>query len=133
MCVQLFCDPMDCRLPSSSVHGILQARYWTGLPFPSPSPGDLSNPGIKLTSPALQADSLPLSPLGSPPLFLYHVYWIFFPPHHRTLTTGISQTYQSSFFFFFLMTSKIYLILGKLELEITQDHILMKLSALMHM
>ena len=29
--------------------------------------------------------------------------------------------------------SKIYLILGKLELEITQDHILMKLSALMHM
>ena len=80
MCVQLFCDPMDCRPPSSSVHGILQARYWTELPLPSPSPGELYNPGVKLTSPALQADSLPLSPLGSPPLFLYHVYWIFFPP-----------------------------------------------------
>ena len=25
-CIQLFCDPMDCRLPDSSVHGILQAR-----------------------------------------------------------------------------------------------------------
>ena len=30
--------------------------YWSGLPFPSP--GDLSNPGIKPGSPALQADSL---------------------------------------------------------------------------
>ena len=26
-------------------------EYWSGLPFPSP--GDLPNPGIKLTSPAL--------------------------------------------------------------------------------
>ena len=32
---------------------------WTGLPFPSP--GDVSNPGIKPVSPALQVDSLPLS------------------------------------------------------------------------
>ena len=30
------------------------------------SPGDLPNPGIKLASPALQADSLPLSHQGSP-------------------------------------------------------------------
>ena len=28
------CDPMDCSLPGSSVHGILQARYWKGLPCP---------------------------------------------------------------------------------------------------
>ena len=39
------CDPMDCRPPGSSVHGIFQAEYWSGLPFPSP--GDLSNPGIE--------------------------------------------------------------------------------------
>ena len=32
-------------------------EYWSGLPFPSP--GDLHDPGIKLRSPALQADSLP--------------------------------------------------------------------------
>ena len=25
-CIQLFCDPMNCSLPGSSVHGILQAR-----------------------------------------------------------------------------------------------------------
>ena len=31
-------------------------EYWTRLPFPSP--GDLPNTGIKLGSPALQADSL---------------------------------------------------------------------------
>ena len=51
------CDPMDYSLPDSSVHGILQARYWSGWPFPSP--GDLLDSGIEPGSPALQADSLP--------------------------------------------------------------------------
>ena len=39
--------------------GFLQARIleWVGIPFP----GDLLKPGIKPGSPALQADSLPLS------------------------------------------------------------------------
>ena len=36
--------------------------YWSGLPCPSP--GDLSNPGIRLGSPALQTDSLPSEPPG---------------------------------------------------------------------
>ena len=47
-------DPIDCRIPSSSVHGILQARIWSALPFPTP--GDLLDPGIEPTlhiSPAL--------------------------------------------------------------------------------
>ena len=39
-------------------------EYWSGLPFPSP--GDLPEPGIEPASPALQADSLPLSHQGSP-------------------------------------------------------------------
>ena len=41
-------------------------EYWSGLPFPPP--GDLPNPGIQPrspASPALQADSLPLSYHGS--------------------------------------------------------------------
>ena len=38
-------------------------EYWSGLPFPSP--GDLPDPGIELESPHWQADSLPLSHLGS--------------------------------------------------------------------
>ena len=33
--VQLFVTPMDCSLPGSSVHGILQARIleWVVIPF----------------------------------------------------------------------------------------------------
>ena len=37
--------------------------YWSGLPFPSPE--DLTKPGIKPESPALQADSLLSGPPGS--------------------------------------------------------------------
>ena len=29
-------DPVDCHLPGSSVHGIFQAKYWSGVPLPSP-------------------------------------------------------------------------------------------------
>ena len=46
--------------------GFSRKEYWSGLPCPPP--GDLPNPGIKPTSPvspALQADSFPLSQ-GSP-------------------------------------------------------------------
>ena len=35
LCLTL-CDLVDCSPPGSSVHGILQARYWSGLAFPSP-------------------------------------------------------------------------------------------------
>ena len=58
--------PMDCNLPGSSVHGILQARIleWVAFPFSR----DLPNPGIEPRSPALQADSLPSEPLGKPQL-----------------------------------------------------------------
>ena len=37
-------------------------EHWSGLSFSSP--GDPPNPGIKLRSPALQADSLPSEPPG---------------------------------------------------------------------
>ena len=51
------CDPMDCNLLGSSVHGILQARTleWVVIPFSR----ELPNPGNKPGSLALQADSLP--------------------------------------------------------------------------
>ena len=45
---------MDCSLPGSSVHGILQQEHWSRLPCPPP--GDLPNPRIEpmsLLSPAL--------------------------------------------------------------------------------
>ena len=51
--------------PGSSLHGILQARIleWVAISFSKGS----SQPGIESVSPALQADSLPLSHLGSLP------------------------------------------------------------------
>ena len=58
------CDPVDCRPSGSSVEFSRQ-EYCSGSPFPSP--GDLSDSGIKLTSPvspALQVDSLSAEPLG---------------------------------------------------------------------
>ena len=58
------CDLIDCCLPGFSVHGTLWARILGGLLFLSP--GDLSNPGIELASPALQAESLLIEPPGKP-------------------------------------------------------------------
>ena len=44
--------------------GFPRQGYWSGWPFPFP--GDLTHPGIKPRSPALQADSLPTEPPGRP-------------------------------------------------------------------
>ena len=44
--------------------GFSRQEYCNELPCPPP--GDLPYPGIKPTSPALQADSLPLAPHGKP-------------------------------------------------------------------
>ena len=62
LCLTL-CDSMDYSTPGSSVHGISQARIleWVAIPFSS----GCSKPRNELMSPALQADSLPLSHLGS--------------------------------------------------------------------
>ena len=48
ICSPTLCGPMDCSLPGSSVHGILQARILEWVPFPTQ--GDLPNPEIKPTS-----------------------------------------------------------------------------------
>jgi len=53
---------MDYCPPGSSVQGVLQREYWTGLPLSSP--GDLPDTGIEPRSPTMQADSLPSEPQG---------------------------------------------------------------------
>ena len=58
------CSPMDCSLPGSSVYGISWARMLEQIAT-SFSRGS-SWPGTEPMSPALQADSLSLSHLGSP-------------------------------------------------------------------
>ena len=56
-CVQLFVTPgiVVHQVPLSMEFS--RQEYWSGLPFPSS--GDPCDPGTKLRSPALQADSLP--------------------------------------------------------------------------
>ena len=65
------CNPTD---------GILQARILEWVAFPSP--GDLPNQGTELRSPALQVDSLPAKPQGSPRILA----WVAFP-----FSSGSSQ------------------------------------------
>ena len=60
--VQL-CDPRDCSPPVTSIHRIFQAGVLEWVAFPPPR--DLLDPGIKLMSPALQANSLLLRNQGS--------------------------------------------------------------------
>ena len=54
LCLTL-CDPMDCSLPSSSVHGVLQARVleWVAISFSRGS-----------SRPRLEADALTSEPPG---------------------------------------------------------------------
>ena len=56
------CDPVAYQAPLSMEFS--RQEYWSGLTFPSP--GYLPNPGIKLGSPALQADSLLSEAPGKP-------------------------------------------------------------------
>ena len=60
----ILCDPMDCSLPGSFVHGILQARIlvWVAILFSR----DLPNPKVEPGFSAEQADSLPSEPLAEP-------------------------------------------------------------------
>ena len=63
-CVWLFVTLWTVAHQAPLSMGLSMQEYWSELPFPSP--GDLPDPGIELTSLALQADSLWLSHQGSP-------------------------------------------------------------------
>ena len=58
---------MDREAWCAAIHGVAKSR--TGLSdCELNSPGDLPDPGIKPTCPALQADALPSEPPGKPSL-----------------------------------------------------------------
>ena len=65
VCVQVLqscltlCDPMDCNLPGSCVHGIILAIILESIAISS------SDNPVSSACPALAGDSLPLSHLGS--------------------------------------------------------------------
>ena len=82
------CDPMDCSLPGSSIHGILQARIleWVAMSFSRGS----SQPRNRTWVFCLQADFLPVSHKGSP----RRLEWVAYPFSSRSsqprYQTGVS-------------------------------------------
>ena len=74
------------RLPGSSVMEFSRQEYWSGLP--SPTPGDLPDPGIgplSLVPPALAIDSLPLCRLR-------------LSPHEPVLVLKVNKATKSTYF-----------------------------------
>ena len=67
----ILCDLWTIARQAPLSMGFSRQEHWSGLSCPTP--GDLPDPGIKPTSPALQVDSLPMSHWGSHfhPLFFY--------------------------------------------------------------
>ena len=63
-CVQLIASPWTVAYQASLSMGFSKQVYQSELPFLSP--GDLPDPGIKPSSPALQADALPSESPGKP-------------------------------------------------------------------
>ena len=61
-CIPHFATPVDCSLPGSSIHEILQARIPEQVAIPMP--GSLSTPGIEPMSPALAGGFFTTAPLG---------------------------------------------------------------------
>ena len=84
-------DPMDCRWSVSSVHGILQARSRSDLPFPPL--GDLLDPGIEPGSSALQADCLPSEPSRKPKCFIFSHWSLILDPNpcSRSIVTWLGM------------------------------------------
>ena len=77
--------------------GFSRQGHWSREPFPSPE--DLSDSGIELGSPALQADSLPSEPPGKPTQAALHPcralhapcrkHWFLHPVHPSISNTGL--------------------------------------------
>ena len=59
--VQLFATPWTVAYQAPPSMGFSRQGYWSGLL--SPSPGDLSDPGMEPWSPTLPADTFPFEPL----------------------------------------------------------------------
>ena len=61
-CVQLFLTPSTVALQAPLFMGFPRQEYWSGLPFPPP--GDIPNPEITPSSPALAGGFFTSEPRG---------------------------------------------------------------------
>ena len=93
---ELFVTPQTVAHQAPLSMEFSRQEYWSGLPVPSP--GDLSNPGIKPGSPTLQADSLP-SELSFIEFLLcakLSIYVIFHLTIHMTISKMRTQKLRNS-------------------------------------
>ena len=95
-CVWLFATLWTVASQSPLSMGFSKQEYWSGLPY-SP-PGNLPNPGIRPRSPALQADSLPLSHQGSPVAIHndYQIEWGLISGAHVLITEKAMALHSST-------------------------------------
>ena len=80
--VRLFATPWTVAYQASPSMGFSRQEYWSGVP--SPSPGDLPDPGIEPGSPALEADALTSEPPGKPFVVLVSYKSAFVQQRNRT-------------------------------------------------
>ena len=73
-CILLFVTPWTVAWQAPLFMGFSRQEYWSAEPFPSP--GDLPDPGIKIQSPALQADFLPSESPGKP-ITIYKCMYVY--------------------------------------------------------
>ena len=87
-----FCDPMDCNLPGSSVHGVSQARIleWVAISFSRGSSWLRDQTQVS----CIAADSLTSEPPGKPHMYTTHkhVYSNYFPFPPELLLSSFSQS-----------------------------------------
>ena len=76
--------------------GFSMQEYWSGLPFPSP--GHLPDPGIKLRSPTLQADSLLSESPGNPRKLGIIFNNSFYFTSHKQLSTKVADSTSEKYF-----------------------------------
>ena len=105
---QTLCNPMDCSLPGSSVHNILQARIldWVAIPFSRGSSWPRDQTCISYISCIGSRVLYPLSHLGSPffslggskvtqPLTLYPTQVLWFPLLIATASNSLPNNWIS--------------------------------------
>ena len=99
-------DPVDCSLPGSSIHGILQTSVLECIAISSS--GGSSRPRDRPESPTLQADSLLSEPSGNPDSWLFEgrsinqarkLHLLTFPPSLSSSSTRIAKNSRGLFLF----------------------------------